>query len=167
MRAILFASATVTSRTGRRCRTPLVQAPAALFHPAARCTIDVAPSTSSLRISRLPALVIRPSRVFLPAGCRGTRPSQAAKCRALWNTPMSATSAKPKVCAVAAIRHEVVGPMPGTVANRRAASSRRAWATIFASSAPMLSSSARHWPNRAPSTCRAPPAWPHPHRRAS
>jgi hypothetical protein len=69
MRAILFASATVTSRTGRHWRTPLVQMPAALFHCGARKTIAVAPNTSSLRISRLPVqsfywnkLYIRPQR---------------------------------------------------------------------------------------------------------
>ena len=62
--------------------------------------------------------------------------TQAAKCRALWNTPMSAT--------VAAIRDEVIGPMPGIVAKRRAVSSCRAWATISASNASVLSSSARH-----------------------
>ena len=32
MRAILFANATVTNRTGRRSRTDLSQAPTALFH---------------------------------------------------------------------------------------------------------------------------------------
>src|ERR1700704_1997292 len=68
MRAILFASATVTSLTGRRARIPLVQAPAALFHWGARYTIEVAPRTSNLRICRLPALVIRPRRFFPPVG---------------------------------------------------------------------------------------------------
>src|ERR1700730_4189801 len=79
MRAILFASATVASLTGRRSRTPLSQTPAALFQCGARLIIDVAPRTSIVRISRLPALVIRPSRVLPPVeGCRGTRPSPAA-----------------------------------------------------------------------------------------
>src|SRR3954453_2825073 len=74
MRAILFPSAPVASRTGRRSSTPRSQAPAVLFHCAARCTIEVAPSTSNLRISLLPALVIRPSRVLPPVECcRGTR----------------------------------------------------------------------------------------------
>ena len=84
MGAILLASATVTSLTGRRCNADLVQAPSALFHFSARKAIDVAPSTSILRISEWPALVIRPKRLFPPVEfCRGTRPSQAAKCRAL------------------------------------------------------------------------------------
>src|SRR4051812_20472007 len=56
---------------------------------------------------------------------RGTRPSQAAKCRALLNTLMSAT--------VAAISDAVIGPMPGIVARRRAVSSPRACATIWVS----------------------------------
>ena len=59
MRAILLASATVTSLTGRRCRISLSQAPSALCQPSARPTIDVASSTSSLRMS----------------GSRGTLPS--------------------------------------------------------------------------------------------
>ncbi|SHF52662.1 hypothetical protein SAMN02746095_03588 [Acidocella aminolytica 101 = DSM 11237] len=67
--------------------------------------MDVAPITSSLRISRLPVLVILPRRVFPPVECcRGTKPSQAAKCRALLKTLMSATAA--------AIRDAVIGPMP-------------------------------------------------------
>src|SRR3979411_2983718 len=113
MRAILFASATVTSLTGRRARIPLVQAPAALFHWGARYTIEVAPRTSNLRICRLPALVIRPRRFFPPVEyCRGTRAGTAAKRRALLNTPMSVT--------VAAIKDAVTGPIPGIVARRRA-----------------------------------------------
>ena len=109
MRAILFASATVTSLTGRRSRIFLSQAPTALFHPSARWTIEVAPSTSSLRISRLPVLVIRPRRVFPPVEfCPGTRPSQAANCRAVLNREISPT--------VAAISDAVIGPMPGIVA---------------------------------------------------
>src|SRR3954453_5333686 len=55
MRAILLANATVTSLTGRRCRISLSQGPSALCQPSARPSIDVAPSTSSLRISLLPA----------------------------------------------------------------------------------------------------------------
>jgi hypothetical protein len=78
MRAILFASATVTSLMGRCSRIFLNQVPTAPFHPSARWTIDLAHSTSSLRISRLPVLVIRPRRVFPPVEfCAGTRPSQA------------------------------------------------------------------------------------------
>ena len=50
--------------------------------------------------------------------CRGTRPSQAAKCRALLNMPISPT--------VAAISDAVMGPIPGIVARRRAVSSCRA-----------------------------------------
>src|SRR5260221_11535923 len=104
MRASLLASATVPNRTGRRARIPLVQAPAALFQCGARYTIEVAPRTSDLRISRLPALVIRPRRFFPPVEyCRGTRPSQAANCRALLNKLMSLT--------VAAINDAVTGPI--------------------------------------------------------
>jgi hypothetical protein len=106
MRAILFASATVTSLTGRRPRIFLSQVPTVLFHPSARWTIDVAPSTGSLRISRLPVLVIRPRRVFPPVEFYpGTRPSQAANCRAVLNREISPT--------VAAISDAVIGPIPG------------------------------------------------------
>ena len=115
MRAILFASATVTSLTGRRSSADLVHAPSEVFHLSARKTIDVAPRTSILRISELPALVIRPSRFFPPVEfCRGTKPSQAAKCRALLNKPMSLT--------VAAMSDAVIGPTPGMVASLRATS---------------------------------------------
>src|SRR6476659_7211134 len=71
--------------------------------------VDVAPRTSNLRISRLPVLVIRPRRFLPPVEyCRGTRPSQAAKCRALLNMPISPT--------VAAISDALMGPIPGIVA---------------------------------------------------
>jgi hypothetical protein len=53
MRAILFASATVKSLVGRRCKTPGTKPPAALFHCGARPTIDMAPRTSGLRIPAL------------------------------------------------------------------------------------------------------------------
>src|SRR3712207_9563167 len=96
MRDILFASATVASRTGRRSRSPLAHAPAALFHCAARYTIEVAPSTSDFRISRSPALVIRPRRVLPPlARLRGHSPSLAAKCPALPQAPESPPTPPP------------------------------------------------------------------------
>ena len=79
----------------------------------------MAPTTSDLRISELPVLVILPGRVFPPVEyCRGTKPSHAAKCRALLNALMSAT--------VATISDAVIGPTPGIVAMRRAVSSCRA-----------------------------------------
>ncbi len=121
MRASLFASATVTSRTGRRASTPRTHRPALLSQRVARQTIEVAPSTSSLRISALPAFVIPPRRVLPPVECcRGTRPSQAAKCRARLKAPMWSPT-------VAAIREAVIGPMPGIVARRRAVASWRAF----------------------------------------
>jgi len=80
--------------------------------------------------------------------CRGTRPSHAAKCRALWNRPMSAT--------VAAIRDAVIGPMPGTVARRRAVSSCRAWATIAASKSLLFLASTWRWSSNPRTACRAP-----------
>jgi hypothetical protein len=55
---------------------------------------------------------IRPRRDFPPVEyCRGTRPSLAAKCRALLNRPMWT--------AVAAISGAMIGPTPGIVAGRR------------------------------------------------
>jgi hypothetical protein len=88
-RAFLFASATEARRGGRRWSTARSHAPASLFHCPARLTIDVAPTTSKRRISLLPALVIRPRRVLPPVEfCRGTKPSHAAKCRALLNEPI-------------------------------------------------------------------------------
>src|SRR3712207_5257639 len=138
MRAILFARATVTDRAGRRSSSPRTHAPAALFQAPARYAIEVAPSTSNLRISRLPALVIRPRRVLPPVECwRGTNPSQAAKCRAVSKSPIPSPT-------VAAISEAVIGPTPGIVARRLAVSSRRACATISASSASIRSAVARH-----------------------
>src|SRR5947208_13729483 len=86
MRASLFASATVTSSTGRRASTPRTHRPALLSQHVARQTMEVAPSTSSLRISALPALVIPPKRVLPPVECcRSTRPRQTAEGRAHQN----------------------------------------------------------------------------------
>ena len=80
MRAILLARATVAGRAGRRSSSPRSHAPTALSHCPARFTIEVAPSTSMVRICVLPALVILPSLVLPPVECwRGTKPSQAAK----------------------------------------------------------------------------------------
>src|SRR3954451_13565377 len=127
MRASLFASATVTSRTGRRASTPRTHRPALLSQHVARQTMEVAPSTSSLRISALPAFVIPPKRVLPPVECcRGTRPSQAAKRWALRKAPTWSPT-------VAAIREAVIGPMPGIEARRRAVASWRAWRTIRSS----------------------------------
>jgi hypothetical protein len=110
----------------------LSQVPTALFQPSARWTIDVAPSTSNLRISRLAALVIRPRRVFPPVEfCPGTKPSQAANCSAVLNREISPT--------VAAISDAVIGPIPEIVARRHAVSSWRACATISASKVSMPS----------------------------
>jgi hypothetical protein len=76
----------------------------------------------------LPVLVIRPRRVFPPVEfCRGTRPSQAANCRAVLNRLISTT--------VATISDAVIGPMPGIVARRRAVSSCRACATSVVNTA--------------------------------
>src|SRR3712207_557318 len=117
MRAILLARATVTCRTERRSSSPRTHAPAALLHCSARYTIEVAPSTSKVRICRLPALVIRPRWVLPPLECwRGTNPSQAAKWRALGKVPIVSPT-------VAASSEAVIGPMPGIVARRRAARS--------------------------------------------
>src|SRR3954464_6047182 len=127
MRAILLARATVTCRTGRRSSSPRTHAPAALFHCSARYTIEVAPSTSKVRICRLPVLVILPRRVLPPLECwRGTNPSQAAKWRALLKLPMVSPT-------VAGIGEAVIDPMPGIVARRRAVSLCRACATIWRS----------------------------------
>ena len=91
-------------------------APAALFHALARCVIDLAPRTNIFRVSLLPAFVIRPRRPFPPAECwRGVSPSQAAKWRALRKFLVPSPT-------VAAISDAVIGPTPGIVASRRAAS---------------------------------------------
>src|SRR3954452_24374371 len=133
MRAFLLARATVTCRTGCRSSSPRTHLPAALSQCAARYTIEVAPSTSKVRICPFPALVILPRRVLPPLECcRGTSPSQAAKCRALLKLPMPSPT-------VAVIREAVIGPTPGIVASLRATSCCRACATICLSRPAMRS----------------------------
>ena len=93
IRAILFASATVASRAGRRASSPRIHAPTAPFDPAARCTIDVARARGSVG-PPVAAFVIRPRRVLPPvefAAARGrAKPRSAAHsgtcrcCRRPW-----------------------------------------------------------------------------------
>src|SRR5665213_759168 len=72
---------------------------------------DVAPITRRRRMYLSPRFEILPSRSLSPEEfCRGTRPSQAAKCRPDRNweeSPILATMAD-----------AVIGPMPGMVASR-------------------------------------------------
>src|ERR1051325_1554005 len=82
MRAVLFASATATTRLGRRRRSPITQGSALVALERSR--LALAPLISRRRKYRLPRLEMPPRRALPPVECcRGTRPSHAANSRAL------------------------------------------------------------------------------------
>src|SRR5690349_13980059 len=94
MRANLLASATVTSRAGRRCKSLLVQTARGSVLLWSQRKLAVAPRTRRRRRYGLPCLVILPSLSFPPLEfCRGTRPSHAAKSRPERNMEGSGTCA--------------------------------------------------------------------------
>jgi hypothetical protein len=75
------------------------------FAFAATRSAEVRPTTSILRIYRLPCLVMEPSFVLPPVEfCFGVSPSQAAKSRPDLKTPGSGT--------LAAITEAISGPTP-------------------------------------------------------
>src|SRR5438045_2258065 len=109
MRAVLLASATATTRLGRRWRSPITHGSALVAFERSR--LALAPLISSRRKYWLPRLDMPPRRCLPPVEfCRGTRPSQAANSRPLRNPLGSAT--------LAAIAVAMIGPMPGIVARR-------------------------------------------------
>src|SRR5262249_23559906 len=109
MRAVLLASATATTKLGRRRRKPITQGSALVAFE--RSKLALAPLIISRRKYWLPRLEILPRRVLPPVEfCRGTRPSHAANSRPLRNAVGSTT--------VAAIAVAMIGPMPGMVARR-------------------------------------------------
>src|SRR5690349_17796826 len=94
MRANLLASATVTSRAGRRCKSLLVQTARGSVLLWSQRELAVAPRTRRRRRYGLPCLVILPSLSFPPLEFRcGTRPSHAAKSRPERNMEGSGTCA--------------------------------------------------------------------------
>ena len=93
MRAILLASATAATLTGRR---PIRRTSQSRFVPCRRAyrMTAIAPATSSHRKCRLPCFDILPSLSLPPVECcRGTKPIQAAKLRPDENAVQSPTSA--------------------------------------------------------------------------
>src|SRR5215472_353295 len=109
MRAVLFASATATTRLGRRWRSPITHGSALVAFE--RSKLALAPLIRSRRKYWLPRLDIPPRRYLPPVECcRGTRPSQAANSRPL-RKPLGSTT-------VAAMAVAMIGPMPGTLARR-------------------------------------------------
>src|SRR5215469_8304784 len=90
MRAVLFASATATTRLGRRRRSPITQGSALVAFERSR--LALAPLISSRRKYWLPRLDMPPRRFLPPVEfCRGTRPSHAANSRPLRN-PFGSTT---------------------------------------------------------------------------
>src|SRR6516165_3252863 len=109
MRAVLLASATATTKLGRRWRSPITHGSALVAFE--RSKLALAPLIRSRRKYGLPRLDIPPRRCLPPVEfCRGTRPSQAANSRPL-RKPLGSTT-------VAAMAVAMIGPMPGTLARR-------------------------------------------------
>src|SRR6516162_4661288 len=80
MRAVLLASATATTRLGRRWRSPITHGSALIAFE--RSKLALAPLIRSRRKYGLPRLDIPPRRCLPPVEfCRGTRPSQARNAR--------------------------------------------------------------------------------------
>jgi hypothetical protein len=117
IRAILLASATAATLTGRR---PLRRTSQSRFVPCCRVyrITAMAPATSSHRKCRLPCFDILPSLSLPPVECcRGTNPIQAARLRPDENAVQSPTSATKAVA--------TIGPMPGISSSRRLSSHDR------------------------------------------
>src|SRR5215472_15736974 len=90
MRAVLLASATATTRLGRRWRSPITHGSALVAFE--RSKLALAPLIRSRRKYWLPRLDIPPRRCLPPVEfCRGTRPSQAANSRPL-RKPLGSTT---------------------------------------------------------------------------
>src|SRR5437764_13511096 len=90
MRAVLLASATATTRLGRRWRSPITHGSALVAFD--RSKLALAPLIRSRRKYWLPRLDIPPRRCLPPVEfCRGTRPSQAANSRPL-RKPLGSTN---------------------------------------------------------------------------
>src|SRR5215471_1757483 len=101
MRAVLLASATATTRLGRRWRSPITHGSALVAFE--RSKLALAPLIRSRRKYWLPRLDIPPRRGLPPVEfCRGTRPSQAANSRPL-RKPLGSTT-------VAAMAVAMIGP---------------------------------------------------------
>src|SRR5262245_66318076 len=90
MRAVLFASATATTRLGRRWRSPITHGSALVAFE--RSKLALAPLIRRRRKYGLPRLDIPPRRCLPPVEfCRGTRPSQAANSSPL-RKPLGSTT---------------------------------------------------------------------------
>src|SRR5580658_10853483 len=110
--ASLLASATATRRSGFLARSAAIESARGPLRLRAKRSTAVEPTTSNLRIYRLPCLVTAPSLALPPLEfCLGVSPSQAAKSRPDLNTLGSGT--------LAAIAEAVSGPTPGTRSSRR------------------------------------------------
>ena len=128
MRAILLASATLTSIGGLRASILASHDPGAAPLRARHTTSLLAPMIRSRRRDRSPIFVVEPRRCLPPVECcRGTSPSHAAKSRPRLKVSGDGASATSALA--------ISGPIPGIVINRRAVSSSRARRTICASSA--------------------------------
>ena len=94
MRAVLFATATVTTRLGLRSISDLNHAPVTDALSAARRMTDVNPITSSFLRWPSPILEMRPRRSLPPEEFwRGTSPKKAANSRPERNRFGSVTEA--------------------------------------------------------------------------
>ena len=137
IRASSAASATTAAFTRARASRPRSHPPGGVSPLDSAGRAARAPWMSTLRRCTSPRLPI-PRSLGLPPVviCLGTSPSQAARSR-----PRPKVSALP-IAAASAVAFS--GPMPGIVANSRAASSVRAWSANSSSKPWMRRSSPRH-----------------------
>src|SRR5712664_1749160 len=147
MRAILLASATAATLSGRRSIRPASQGRFVPCRRAYRMTA-MAPATSSQRKCRLPCFEILPSLSLPPVECcLGTKPIHAARLRPDENVFQSPPSA---ISAVATI-----GPTPGISSSRRLSSLERCQAWMRLSMATVSALIAAYWRARTPRLNRA------------
>ncbi len=111
VRAILLATATMTSMRGLRASMRSSQEPAGGPSLSALHTTALAPMISSRRSVRSPIFDVAPSFCLPPVECcSGVRPAQAAKSRPLRNASAGGANAAGAVA--------VIGPTPGMVVSR-------------------------------------------------
>ena len=143
MRAILLASATAASLRGLRASKASSQGEASLAPGRTWRITALAPTTSRVRSRRLPARLMRPSRVLPPVECcRGVRPRKAARWRPEVNWAGSIANAR---------LIAVTGPIPGTPSSSRLIGCALCKASNSASRAAI---SASRWATCCPSRAR-------------
>lgn len=144
MRAILLASATITSMRGFRASMRPSHDPSEAPRRHAWLTTALAPMISRRRSVLSPIFDVAPSFCFPPVDrCSGVNPSHAAKSRPRLKLHAAGARATSAVA--------VTGPTPGIVTRRRACSSSRARRAISTSNSLICSVNARSVSTSTPS----------------